>query len=622
MLQDIRKSTQGTAAKVIIGLIVISFAAFGIESILLGGGGNSIAEVNGEEIMPGELQQALDTQKRRLIAMMGQNLDPAILDDDRLRPQAMEALISRKLMMQSAQALELAVSENEIGSLVTSMEQFQVNGAFSPDVYKSVLASAGYTPAFFKLSLRDDMLLNQLRSGLAGSEFATPTELAMNARILSEQRDLRYLTIPKEKFAAVTVSEEQVEAYYQDHQDEFRTPESVDLEFIELRLEDFHEPVAEETIVRAYETSMQDYQYQIQNRVSHILLEDGGDLSLEERLASASEQFAAGTDFADVARELSDDVGSASRGGDLGYSSGDAFPAEMEAAIAELEIGVISKPVQTDAGTHLLMVTERKDAEPPSLDEMRDQLTESIQKEEARVVLLRNVESLRDLSFNAEDLASPAQELALEVEQVEAIARNHSDGLFANPSLLEAAYSDEVLDARHNSEVIELAREHFVVLRVRAHHEPQVRPLDEVREQATAVISDSMARDAVAAEAERALAAIQGGQSLEEFAVSHGYDWQVELGVQRRGGSVAPEILGRVFELPTPVEGAGATDYIVNFSGDAQVIELVRVTAGEYDTLADAEKDQLQQLLSGEVGGLVNSEFQRALRDNAEITVM
>ena len=399
MLQDIRRSTKGTAAKIVVGLIVVSFSIFGIESILLGGSGSGIAEVNGEDISSQELQQSVNTQKRRLIAMMGDNIDPTVLDDQRLSARALEALINRKLLMQAANGMNLAVSEREIGAAIGSMDQFQMDGAFSPEVYKSVLSSAGYTPNYFKQSLRDDMLLNQLRSGLAGSEFATPSELALNARVISEQRDVRYFTIPLEKFAAVSsISEADIETYYNANQSGFRTRESVDLDYIELGVDDFRQPVEESAILEAYELAQQDFQVRTENRVSHILFETAADeaqFSVQQRLAGAQAQLAAGAEFAAVARELSDDTGSANNGGDLGYSTGDAFPEEMELAIAELEVNAVSAPVQTDAGTHLIIVTERRDGKVASLEDMRDQLRDTLQAEEARIALLRTVESLK-----------------------------------------------------------------------------------------------------------------------------------------------------------------------------------------------------------------------------------
>ncbi len=623
MLQNIRKYTQGTTAKIVVGLIVISFAFFGIESILLNGGGNEIAEINGEPIYPEELQQVLDTQKRRLVAMMGEKLDPAILDDDRLRPQALEALINRKLLMQSAAAMKLAISEHEIGTVVGSMEQFQVDGVFSPELYKSVLSSAGYTPGYFKQSLRDDMLLSQLRSGLAGSEFITPWELELNTRVIWEQRDLRYFTIPIEKFTSTKpVTEAQIETYYSAHQEDYRTPESVDIDYLELTLDDFRQPVDESAIQEAYELAKQEAQFKTQNRVSHILFESGDETNVKQRIEEAQARLSAGVPFADVAKEFSQDVGSADKGGDLGYSSGDTFPEPMESAIAKLQPGVVSGPVETEAGTHLIMVTEQKNGEQPSLEDLRQQLQEKIQTDEARIVLLRTAESLKDLAFNAEDLGYPAKELNLVVKQADAVTRTQNQGLFSNPVLLEAAFSEEVKDSGNNSEVIELEGDKFVVLRVRNHNVPEVKPLLSVRDDVVAAIAGETARAAVAAESDGALKQLRSGLAIDQFASSQGYPLQVELGVDRRNIKVPPEVLQRIFELPPPEPDSTATDFIITPNGDAIILELQRVSMGEYKSLTDEKRKQLQQMLAGDSASLINNEFQRALRERAEISTL
>ncbi len=623
MLQNIRQNVQGTTAKIVVGLIVISFAFFGIESILVGGGGSEIAEVNGEPIYPQQLQQALDTQKRRLIAMMGENFDPTLLDDERLGPQALEALINRQLLMQTAEDMGLVISNAEIGALVGSMEQFQVDGVFSPEVYKSVLSSAGYTPAYFKQSLADDMLMSQLRSGIAGSEFVTPTELEVNTQILTEQRDLRYFSIAREDFSESSqITDTQVEAYYNEHQEDFRTPESVDLDYLELTLDDFREPVEESAILQAFEIAKKDRQYQAQNRVSHILFEAGADGELEQRVAQAQERLASGEPFADVARELSDDVGSADKGGDLGFTSGDTFPAAMEEAIAQLDPGVVSDPVETDAGTHLILVTERNGAEEPSLEDMREELRDSLQAEEARIVLLRTVESLRDLSFNAEDLAYPASELGLSVERADGIQRSQNEGLFANPALVEAAFSEDVLESGNNSEVIELAGNRFVVLSVRHHNPPEVKPLAAIRDQVVAAVTEEATRAAVTRQADSALAQLRGGVPLQQISDDQGYDIQVELGVNRGSTVVPPEVLRRVFELPQPTENQLSADFVILPSGDAVVVELLQVSSGEFAALPEAEQSQLQQVLTREFGGLIDNEFQRGLRERADIIVL
>jgi peptidyl-prolyl cis-trans isomerase D len=626
MLQDIRKSTQGPAVKIIIGLIVISFAAFGIESILLGGGGNSVAEVNGEEVSAFELQQAVNTAKRRLISMMGDNLDPAMLDDERLTPQALDGLISRKLELQAAQDLGLAISEQQIGAVVGGMEEFQIDGKFSPELYTSLLSESGYTPAYFKQSLTGDLVIGQLRSGLAGSDFATPSELGATARIVAEQRDIRYLTIPVDRFRQETeVGDEEVAAYYEANRDNFMTAETVSLDYIELRPEDFYQPVDESALREAYELEKNSYAYATENRVSHILFEEREGESAEEqqaRVEAARDALDAGTEFAEVAGQYSDDVGSASAGGDLGFSSGDAFPEAMEEAIAALEVGAVSEPVETEAGIHLILVTERREGEAPDFDQLRSQLESRLQEDEAIVELLRVVESLRDLSFNSEDLSAPAEELDLTVERSEPVTRNEPEGLFSSPALLEAAFSEEVLDNGHNSEVIELAGQHFVVLRVHTHNLPEVRPLDEVRDDIAARISEEMSRDAVRVEAERLLAELRDGASVESLANERGLEWQVELGADRGNPNVPPQVLARAFQLPRPGEAGSQVDYALLPGGDAVVIELSRVSAGGIDSMNAADRERLAQQLRSEYGGLLDAEYRNGLRASAEINVM
>lgn len=623
MLQDIRQGTQGTAAKIIIGLIVLSFALFGIQSILLDGGRGTVAEVNGEAIGPEELQQAINTHKRRLISMMGENLDPSMLDDERIAGQALEALVGRKVLVQSAEQMDLSLSETEIGLMVAGMEQFQIEGQFSPEAYKSALATAGYTPTSFKQALRDDVLINQLRSGIAGSDFATPAELALNARIMSEQRDIQYLTVPRENFEDVEApSNEDIQAWYDSHQQDFRAQESVDLDYVEIALEDFFQPVAEEAVLAAYETVSQDYQYQTRNRVSHILLEEGGDRPVAERLLEVQAQLASGEDFAAVATAFSDDIGSSATGGDLGYTSGDAFPAEMEAAIAILEPGVVSEPVETEAGVHLILVTERSEGNPPSLEELRPQLEQSVQREEAAVELLRTVESLRDLTFNADDLKSPASELGLAVATLDGVTRAQREGLMANAALLEAAFSEEVLVSGHNSDVIEIGSEHYVALRVREHHPSEVQPLDVVREQVVAAINDSRARAALDAEAIALLERLRDGDSLEKLAAEKGYVSSVELAVDRRSAAVPFEVLEKAFELPSPMEGQEASDILHTQSGDAMIVSISNVIAGDFTALEAPEQQQLRQQTTSEFGVLVNTDFERNQRDSAEISTV
>ncbi|QIB67423.1 SurA N-terminal domain-containing protein [Kineobactrum salinum] len=626
MLQDLRKSTQGTAAKVIIAVIVLSFALFGLESILVSGGRDTVAEVNGEAISPAELQQAVDTQRRQLISMLGEDLDPAMLDEQRLSARALEGIINRKVLLQSAVELDLVVSEQELGKVIAGMEQFQMDGQFSPEMYKSLLASAGYTPASFKRALRDDLLVNQLRSGLAGSDFATPAELELNARILGEQRDIRYLTIPFAPFledAGGDIEQADIEAYYRANEERFRTPETVELNYLELTLDDFREAVDENAIEEEYQLEISNYQYQSENRVSHILLQQRSDESgdeFEARVNEVQQALAGGQDFAEVAAAMSDDVGSASNGGDLGFTAGDAFPEAMEEAIGALEVNEISGPVVTEAGTHILQVTERREADPPSLDELRPELERRLQEREARVALLLAVEELRDLAFNADNLQRPASELGLEVKRSEPISRDQDTGPLASPKVIRAAFSEDVLELGHNSEVLELDSNRFVAVHVHRHNPPALQSLDLVRDEIVAALTEQQAREQLQSAAEEAVAAVESGESVESVAKRLDYEWQVELGAQRSNRMVPQPVLQRAFRLPEPTTEP-LVDYVIDDQGNGLVLQLLRAKPGTLASYPAEEQRELRQRVSSEFGALLQVEHQQGLRAEADISI-
>ena len=346
------------------------------------------------------------------------------------------------------------------------------------------------------------------------------------------------------------------------------------------------------------------------------------DEAFAKRIADVEASLAGGADFAAVAAESSDDIGSSGFGGDLGFTAGDAFPEEMEAVIAELPVDSVSAPVETEAGVHIIKVTERGEGEPPSLEEMRADLEEQLALAEARVELLRTVEILKDLAFNAQNLDAPAAELELEVLQSEKVSRDHSEGLFASASLISAAFSDDVLNAGHNSDVVELNRDHWVVVSVREHHPAAVMPLAEVQAEIVASITDQRARAAVEAAAVSAVASLRAGESVEAYATDSGLEWQVELGADRRNNMVPAEVLASAFRLAPPAEGASVVDYVLSNSGDALVYEIDRVTPGAVDSLQEGERQGLQQMVGAEYSQLIDNEYQQSLQETAEISVL
>ena len=624
MLQSMRQSTQSTAAKVIIGLIVMSFAAFGLETLLPGGSGTSVAEVNGEEITPFALQEAITQQKRQLANVLGDDIDLALLDDDRLQPRALQSLIQRALLLQKSAALNLVASEAQVGKSITAIESFQLNGQFSPDAYKSVLANAGYTPERFRRAQAEDIVLTQLQTAISETEFATQTELAATANLIAEERDVRYLVIPEEELVTdEDLSDPALRDYYQLNKAAFFNPEQVTVDYILLDPADFVVSVDELVVVEQYEAVKDEYEVAEQARVSHILLiqgDDEPDATYGQRIAETAERIGRGEDFADLAAELSDDLGSASLGGELGFTDGSAFPDEMETAIAALaELGDISGAVETDAGTHFIRLEERIAGDSVDYASVREELRASIEAAEAERNLLIAVEELRDLAFNAPDLSGPAAAIGAEVQVSEPFSLGEADGLFADTRLREIAFSDDVKVSGNNSEVLELSGQRFIAVRVRDVRAPQIAPFEEVKGEVRRGLSAKLQTAALTNMTERAETLLASGESMEAAAKMLGVEWRVELAATRLTSQLPQPVLETAFAMPQ-----GQTDVLrtVPVPGEGYaLVQLARVNPGDVAALSGAEAQQLSDLRSGEQQRLSFEEFLVHQRNAADIVI-
>ena len=624
MLQSMRQSTQSTAAKVIIGLIVLSFAAFGLETLLPGGSGTSVAEVNGEEITPIALQEAITQQKRQLVSVLGDDIDPALLDDDRLQPRALQSLIQRALLLQKSTALNLVASEAQVGKSITSVEAFQLNGQFSPDAYKSVLANAGYTPERFRRAQADDIVLTQLQIAISETEFATETEIAATANLIAEERDVRYLVIPDEGLVTnEDLSDAALQNYYQQNEAAFFNPEQVVVDYILLDPVDFVVSVDESVVEEQYEAVKEEYEVAEQSRISHILLiqeDDESDATYGQRVAETAERIARGEDFADLAAELSDDLGSASLGGELGFTDGSAFPDEMETAIAALaEPGAISGALETDAGTHFIRLEERIAGDSVDYNSVREELRASIEAAEAERNLLIAVEELRDLAFNAPDLSGPAAAIGAEVQVSEPFSLGEGAGLFTDARVRELAFSDDVKVSGNNSEVLELSGQRFVAVRVRDVRAPQIAPYEEVENEVRLGLSAELETAALADMTARAQTLLASGESMEAAANALGVEWRVELAATRLTSQLPQPVLETAFAMPQ-----GQTDALrtVPVPGEGYaLVQLARVNPGDVAVLSGAEAQQLSDLRSGEQQRLSFEEFLVHQRNAADIVI-
>ena len=618
MLQNIRSGAKGPVFKVIIGLIVLSFALFGVESILLGGSDDSVAEINGEKVSVFEVQQAVARQKQSLAELLGDNFRPELFDEQQLTQQALQGIIATRLQQQWAASWSLTASDKLLGELVASIPSFQIDGVFSPELYTQSLAMAGFTPLSFKEALKSDEMVRQLTVGLLDSELTTPLERDVLALVNGEQRSVRYAMIPRGKVTdQVVVSESDIVQYFEANADAFTSEERVSVNYLHLKSDDYFEPVDEGDLRAAYELEINDYAYESETRVSHVLLIQADDESSEEyasRVERVASSLNSGESFADVALAQSDDIGSSSDGGDLGYTNGELFPQPMEDAIASLELNEISGPVVTDAGTHFLLVTDRRSEEPPSFEEMRGQLEVALAESDARRRLVSQVERLRDLAYTAPNLSDPAAELGLTVLSAEKLSRTEQQGVFANEAVMNAVFSEALVVDGYNSDVLEISEDEFVALRVTEHFPPAALELDAVREDIQATLQYQAELDALAQLADRLAAELSQGVDLESLAQREGLEWQVVIDANRQSGEMDRDWVGAVFSAPANDLPLARYELLAN--GDAVLFQLFRVKAGSEERLGattlersqQAQRRLLQRIAQGAVAATLEAE--------------
>jgi peptidyl-prolyl cis-trans isomerase D len=589
MLDSFRTNMKGIAFAIVV-LIAIVFAFSGIGSLSISGSASETAvEVNDEQVSELQVQRAINSEKQRILNE-NEGLDAALLEDDLLRPQVVEQIVGRKLLSQEAGSGGMVISSRTTGKLLLDTPTFQTDGRFDQELYLYKIRNQGYTSADFLEMIKENLLIEQFVRGFVASGFTTSTELELLASVFEQQRDYYYLTLPLQPVKdAINVTDQQVAAYYEDNKANYQAEEQVVVDYIELSPAQFNDTdaVSEEQIKARFDEQAQSLESGVSLQAAHILLSEP-DAAL---LAEVQSKLDAGEDFAALAKEYSEDVGSADFGGDLGFTSGDTFPESFEAALADLEVGQVSAPVETDSGTHLIKLVDKQET-------VIDFSTERARIEQELVAELRSewlvekLANLKELSFNAESLSEVAEDLGLTAQVSAAFTRSGAAGIAAYPAVQKAAFSTEVIDENYASEVIDLGDDRHVVLKLNKSIPARQKELAEVKDSIVAVISADLAKAELAVQGEALLARVAAGETVETVAKSQDLDWQVVLDAKRSTGNLNADVKRFVFQLPATAD-SDVVESLYTRAGDFVVVAMTEVTQGDSSTLSTEQKNNL-----------------------------
>lgn len=623
MLQSIRENIKGVGAWVIIIFLCIPFAFWGINQYFDTAAQSAAATVNGEEISSFEVEQAYQQRYQQLLQAFGDQLPPGMINQQALRREQLDQLIIQELLRQKMQELGYRASDEQVRQMLREVPAFQENGQFSPELYRQALSMSGRSPAAFEALIRRDIALQQLQEGVNGTAFATPREAAMTVALEEQGRRHSSIIIPDDAFLdAVEITEEELQAYYEQNSSQFLTEETVDLAYLDLSLDQFTQniEVTDEALREIYESRADQYASQEERQASHILIE-GDSEEARAKAEAALQRVRGGEDFAAVAAELSDDPVSAEEGGDLGLIQRGQLEGPFEDALFAMEEGEVAGPVQTDFGFHIIKLEDIKAPELPAFEEIRDELARDYREQLAEDAFNDAVQRMADATFRDEgSLESAAGELGVEVKTTEGVTRNRGTQIASNPAVREAAFSDTVLNEGINSDPIQLGPEQVAVVRVVDHQPAEPKPLAEVEDQVRTKLRSERATAMAREKAESVLERARGGESLADIAQAEALVFRDESLTYRQTPDISAGYAQALFSADYPAESPTlAMTGIEN--NDFVVFKLTEVVPGDYSSLTASERESRRRSVRQRMASATTAAYIAEMRNSADVVV-
>ena len=597
MLQRIGDSLKGQKwlAYLVLGALALVFAAWGAYGVvnLSFGGSNYAAEADGSKISLEEARNAwLRQQTQWQQRLGGADIPPELRG--KLQDQVLEGLISKTLLTQRTLNLGYRVSQDALRDAVHSEQAFQVSGQYSPEAAKAALAQAGVSLQAYEDDLRTSVQRVQLEGGIRASDFLTPLELTRLTDLEDQEREVRYLVLPADRFKSAGVDAAAVQAYYQVHQAQYMTPESAHLQYAELRLEALaaQQSVSDADLHAAYEKNKSRLEVPEKRHARHILFTGKDDAASLAQAQQVLAQAKAGKDFGELAKQYSQDPGSAHNGGDLGWAERSSFVAPFADALYGMSVGEIKGPVKTQFGYHIIRLDEIQAGKSKSFDEARSELESQLRRDRATDRFGEVQEQLQAKAAEpGADLNSLAQQYNLQAGDVASFLKGAgAPPLGAAPALQELVFADPPLALGRLGGPVLVGDDRLVIVKVLERRKPQPRPLAEVREGIVATMIRERGTQAALKAAEVARDKLEGGTSFEAVAQELKLVADPAHFVGRRDPSIPAPLRDAVFAAPRPA-GKPVFRALALGDGGAAVVAVTRVrTAAEHDQRMQANR--------------------------------
>lgn len=633
MLQFIRDNATGWIAWGIVILISIPFALWGIHQYVTPAATVAVATVDDAEIGYYDFQRLYVRRRQQLQSMLGAAGLVDAEEDARLRRDVLDAMIDSEVLVNSAVSAGMRVGDEQLAGTIQTQEVFQSGDGFSQAVYEGWLRSQGYSPGGFEEDLRRSLLEQQIALGISESDFLSDSGLRDAVRVRLQTRTFSLLTIPASDFKGSEPTDSEIREHFEQHRSEYAAPERLRLRYLEISLDEIAAGVkADDEELRAlFEAEPDRFVTPEKREVSHILISvpsgagDDDVVRARERLLALKDRIAAGESFEDLARENSDDPGSAAGGGALGFIERGIMVPEFEEAAFALAPDQVSDPVRSSFGWHLVKVTSVQESRGARFEDVRDRVLAQYQSREAERIYAERVDTLANVTYeNPESLEAGARELGLPIRETGPVTRHgqSDDPVASQPAVVAAAFSSDVLDEGNNSEPIEFASGRVVVVRAFAHEPSRELSLEEARADVVVALQADARRKAVAERGRALLRDLRSGWDADAVASDVGLEWSRFEDVGRTGGGLSRQLLEVAFRMPRPGSGTPQFDGVLDDHGDFVIVSLSRVDDGDVSSMSDDETRALRRTLEVDSGRTTFDAFVRGRRQSADVKIV
>lgn len=626
MLQTIHDRLKGWLAGVVLGAIGLVFVFWGINWTL--SAPTYAAKVDGVEISANEVREAY---QRRLAQYERQAKTP--LDDAEraeIKKGVLEDYINGQALLSHVDKLGYRVSDSQVLDEMAQYPQLQVDGKFDYAHALAVLKAQGRSVAQIEESFRRDAKLKQLDRGIAASNFATAGEVRRFLELTRQQRELSWLRLPAARYAAeATPDDAALKGYYEAHKAEYMTPETVHLRYVELSLADLASKVnVDDAQLKAYYEEQkaktpERYVTTEQRRVAHILLQvpdPKDDAAVKAKAEEILKRAQGGEDFGKLAKDYSQDPGSAAKGGDLGWADRKAYVAPFAEAAFAMKEGEIKGPVKTQFGYHILKLEGIQPSSVKTFEQAKDELATEYRRNEAERRFNDAQDQLADAALqNTSDLDVVARKVGLTVHDVPSFSRTGGSGdLNKSPAVVQAAFSQDVLEGRL-SPIVELEKGRGVVLSATDHVLPQQKPFEAVRAEVTAAWKKQRGEQLAVEAAAAAVKRLDGGESWDSVAKSLTLTPEAPKFVARSDQAVPLGVRKDAFDGPKP-QAKPVYSSVALSDGDAAVVQVSAVRQ-EPGGDAQAQQTEARREFAQQSAAADAQSYEAAVRANAKVTV-